>query len=506
MLDYQLLWGDLHNHNEVGYAQGSPQRSFDIAASHLDFYACTPHGQNTDGHTVTSYPVVDARWPEVQALARERNRPGSFTTFLGYEWHSGPWGHVHVVYAEDDQPLEKATSLARLQERLRGRDVLLFPHHTAYRTGVAWDQVDPELTRLVEIFSEHGCSERDFGLHPMVGHSGGPGDFDHTVQHGLSLGHRFGFTAGTDNHDGYPGGYGLGLTGVWAPENTRAAVFEALRSRRTVAVTGDRIEVQLLCGAAPMGSVVSDGSGDLGFTVRGWDFLKLVELVRDGVPAAVRVPDYEAAQRLDPARADEGLYRLRLEYGWGPMKGYEVFDWEGELRVEDGRLQQVVPCFTSDPFDELRRKRVDEWTDTEVRWHSHTSRGGVLTTRNGTPSCSANDALCLEIFGDAGTRVHLQLRNGTRTSLLATQPDWSLTPQMGRKEISFTLGELLAGRRGFAMEDNPCSVVFHRAVPEALFTLHGAYAPRPGTSACYYLRVTQENGQMAWSSPIWIDA
>ena len=38
---YQLFWGDLHNHNAVGYAKGSLERSIDIAREHLDFFAFT---------------------------------------------------------------------------------------------------------------------------------------------------------------------------------------------------------------------------------------------------------------------------------------------------------------------------------------------------------------------------------------------------------------------------------------------------------------------------------
>lgn len=37
----QLFWGDLHNHNAVGYAKGSLERSIDNAREHLDFFAFT---------------------------------------------------------------------------------------------------------------------------------------------------------------------------------------------------------------------------------------------------------------------------------------------------------------------------------------------------------------------------------------------------------------------------------------------------------------------------------
>ena len=35
--DYKTYFGDLHNHNVIGYAQGSLERTFEIARNHLDF-------------------------------------------------------------------------------------------------------------------------------------------------------------------------------------------------------------------------------------------------------------------------------------------------------------------------------------------------------------------------------------------------------------------------------------------------------------------------------------
>ena len=51
MSEFELYWGEIHNHNELGYAQGSLERSYDVARSHLNFYAFTPHGLHADGGT-----------------------------------------------------------------------------------------------------------------------------------------------------------------------------------------------------------------------------------------------------------------------------------------------------------------------------------------------------------------------------------------------------------------------------------------------------------------------
>jgi len=500
MTDYTLYWGEIHNHNELGYAQGSLERSYDIARSHLDFYSFTPHGLHADGGMPDGFPIVNAHWDKIRQAAIDHDDPGTFTCFLGYEWHSQRWGHLHVVSAEDAESMYCATSYEGLQDHFRGRPTILVPHHIGYHQGVDWELFDEDVSPVVEIFSEHGCSERDTGPFPMLGHSGGPGAAQFTAQHALASGAKFGFTAGTDNHDGHPGGYGLGLTGVWAQQNTRQGIMEGLRSRRTIAVTGDRIGVTFNVGEAPMGSAVQEcGATELSYTVQGWDFIKQVELLRDNVPVQMQTPDYITAER-----SGEQLYRLRLEWGWGPMKGYQVYDWQGRLQIEDGRLQQVVPCFTSDPFDEQRRKRVQTEDASGCTWESHTSRGGIFTSRNGATAPSANDALCVEVNGSEKTRLTIAFDCTTHKSLLATGPDLMISPHLGHVERTFSIAQLLEGRQGFKVEGMPTWVLAHRAVPPHRYTMTGGYHHPAGEAACYYLRVTQENGQMAWASPLWL--
>ena len=76
--DYQMFFGDLHNHNNVGYAQGSVERAFEIAREHLDFFACTPHGWWPDiGHYENQ---IENKWLkgfEVKTL-RFNRRTGTF--------------------------------------------------------------------------------------------------------------------------------------------------------------------------------------------------------------------------------------------------------------------------------------------------------------------------------------------------------------------------------------------------------------------------------------------
>ena len=108
--------------------------------------------------------------------------------------------------------------------------------------------------------------------------------------------------------------------------------------------------------------------------------------------------------------------------------------------------------------------------------------------------------------GNEKTRLNISCDCETHTSLMATMPDWTLSPKRGKLERSMSIGELLNGRQGFRMDGAPTWVVVHRAVPPHLYAMNGGYSHASGDGSYYYLRVTQENGQMAWASPVWLGA
>ncbi|MHC4874559.1 MAG: Tat pathway signal sequence, partial [Planctomycetota bacterium] len=92
-----LYWGDIHNHNGIGYGKGSMERSYDLARNNLDFYAFTPHGWWPDipsaaphhkKYHLDAFETVKQKYADIIAKANSENKDGCFTAFIAFEWHS----------------------------------------------------------------------------------------------------------------------------------------------------------------------------------------------------------------------------------------------------------------------------------------------------------------------------------------------------------------------------------------------------------------------------------
>ena len=375
-------------------------------------------------------------WRDLQEIAREFNRPGEFTTFVGYEWTGNPDGdnlHRDVIYANDRVPALpisyfEANTPEKLWTQLHQTcaapcEVLAIPHNSNQSNGrqfpamndevpvqarnapvqargdrgTAWARLRSRTEPLVEIIQAKGESECHTGvgtedelcLYEKLERrricSGSPDDAscarvcaddgspegcvapNNYVRNALKTGlefdrqlgvnpYRLGFIGSTDTHNGTPGGtdesdyqghHGFedgtparralrpeikefsasrekgsgGLAGVWAEENTRAAIFAALKRRETFATSGTRITVRFFAG---------------------WDFPQAVDVNTDlaalgygkGVTMGGDLPatDDTTAPRFilwamkDPAGVN--LQRMQVIKGWLEQDGSreQVYD------------------------------------------------------------------------------------------------------------------------------------------------------------------------------------
>ena len=264
-----LLWGDLHGHTLHSDGRGTVEEYYDFAerVAGLDFCAVSDH----------AFELTGALWEHSKTVTNRVYRPGRFVTFQGFEWsgNTAAGGDHNVYFLENDPPILRSDNyydprnvqmyhgpdpklphirdvFQRLAERGETAGVICIPHYGGRRGNPQWHQ--PEVQRLIEIFSEHRRSE----------------DWAGTF---LKRGHRVGIMASSDDHYGNPGhGYlrptgrwdtqeiGMAAVAVYAAERTRESVFGALYNRRTYATSGNRIILGVRADGHPMGSEYRTGS------------------------------------------------------------------------------------------------------------------------------------------------------------------------------------------------------------------------------------------------------
>jgi len=128
-----------------------------------------------------------------------------------------------------------------------------------------------------------------------------------------------------------------GLTGVWAEENTRASLFEAMQRKETFAVSGPHIKVRLFGGweyAAGM-------PGEKDWVKTG--YAKGVPMGGDLPPARAKAPAFMVWAVKDPTSGN--LDRIQIVKGWTKSgQSFEkVFDvvWAGDRKPD--KWTGVVP-------------------------------------------------------------------------------------------------------------------------------------------------------------------
>ncbi len=499
----RLYQGDIHNHCGVSYGHGTPEEAYANARQQLDFASVVAHAHWPDmpvgdeglrslvAYHQEGFRRAERNWPALQALTDAVHEDGRFVTFLAFEWHSLRYGDHVVYYPGARGEIIRAATLPELRDALRARrargvECFAIPHHIGYltgRRGISWADFTPEFTPVVEMVSMHGLAESDEGPYPYL-HTMGPRDGRSTMQHGLRLGHVFGVIGSSDHHSAHPGSYGHGRLAVWARALTRPAIWDAIAARRSYALTGDRITLAVALNGAPMGAILPAARARrIEVAVVAGAAIDAVEILHNNRPVhrwSPAPPPRRPVATRDPVK-------VHLEVGWGDR--HRAVDWEVELRVEGGRLLGVEPRFRGYPVVSPQGREEPGYAfsaaervgDAGVRFRTRT--WGNVTTQ--TPS---TQGVALEVAGDAATRIC-----GT----------------INGHAVEVTLDALAEGARaGYLGGFRTPAWVLSRAVPRTEYAaqLSFQHSARSQTRDWYYVRVSQKNGQWAWSSPIWVEA
>ncbi len=460
---YGRFWGDLHGQSEETIGTNTIRDYFRFARDFGFLDICAHQGND--------FQISDVFWKKIQATTRKFYEPGRLVTFPGWEWsgNTGLGGDRNVWFREEGGPIGRSShallspreargscceTVEELFDRLRdcGREVMMIPHVGGRYADLS--RHDPNLEWAVEVHSAWGT-------------------FEWMLAEAFARGHRLAIVANSDGHKGrpgasYPGGstfgsYG-GLTCVLAKRLTRKSVWEAFRARRVYATTGARVYLDFETeDGIPMGGLLTTRSrSGPGFRIRvcGTAPIERVE-VRNGMRVVKCFRTYTSADL---------SHRLKLLWEGAEVRGRgRQVNWNGSLTVGDNRIRRVTALNFHNPDLPFRQAGP-----TQLRWESKTTGGAA--------------GLILEMARAAAGRIRVE----------TNQASFHLPLQAVRlKGKIYRLGGV----------DKRISLY---RLPPAGGPTHCEFTFKLPARYCFegdnpiYVKVVQEDGHMAWSSPIYV--
>jgi hypothetical protein len=453
------FWGDMHAQYNNALGTGSVHEAMRYArdAAAISFA----------GHQPNDFQLHRSGWDEARTEIPGFYEPGRFVPFLGYEWsgNTPAGGDRNVHFLGDDGPLHRSSHwhvpekddegtdrypLSELYQEFAGRgDVLMVPHVGGRRCEIS-SYYNPELEPVIEIASCHGR-------------------FEWLLREALENGYTVGVIGGSDDHTGrpgaaYPTGHSFGtrggLAGVYAKGLTRESIFAALRARHCYATTGERIALSVeTSDGYMMGDAYSaEEPPTLRIRVAGTAPLESVEIMRN-MDVAYSLP---LSIVCDP-------HRIRLQWSGARVKGRgRQTVWTGGAQIKGARITAVKAVAFDNPH-----QGITSWDEHQVHWTS-TTAGDF-------------DAVELTLDGSEKTMISVDTPPAKFRFSLSRILKKALIKDCGGVNQQFLA-------RLCTLQPGPLMASFEWKDPH----------PSLGSNA-YWLRVTQEDGEMAWSSPIYVN-
>ena len=477
-VQHRIYWGDTHGHSGFAEGVGTPERFMVWARddARLDYVTHSEHDIWMD----------DYEWQVLKDNITRFSRDGEFVAYLGYEWTVANrfGGHHNVLYRTPADRRRIGSqfhpTLSRLYQGLRSSanpdDVIVIPH--AHQAG-DYRMSDPELEPLIEIMSMHG-------------------NFEWFGRMYLQHGHQVGFVAASDNHLSQPG-YGLpiggslsqrgGLGAVLAPAKSTDALFDAMKSLRAYATTGDRLIVDFSINEAPMGSRTPMASqrAIAGSVVGSAPISSVTVFKNDGVLWSTQ-PLAESSNLQTDEQVAIRFYSdaTPLQQGDNP-RGWRT--WQGTITLEGARSAALTTHDNHSPDLSFLEpaERANTW-----RFRTFT-RGAEATMLLSAKGISRRSTISIALdaakeFG-GGPPIYRAHQDIPAHSLSVTFGD------LAKAAVSQTVpAEGYTDRVSMTRIRQDGSRLARFAIVDESDT-QGDY---------YYLRVTQTNDAIAWSSPIWV--
>jgi len=459
-------WADFHGQSEETIGSNSIQDYFVFAHD----YALI----DIAGHQGNDFQISDELWETINEITRIFYQPDNFVTFPGYEWSGNtPLGGDRNIYFRSEggqisrsctdllpekySAYENSSTVVELFKKLRGQTTgaFAFAHVGGRYADITMH--DPEIELAVEIHSDWGT-------------------FEWLVEDAIKMGYRIGICANSDGHKGRPGAsypgaskFGSlgGLTCVLATRLERESIFNALKARHCYATTGNRSLVKIYIvmdngQRAMMGDIVSYEYGKvlLSVNITGTAPIESVE-IRNGLDIVGTFRPYD---KNDISHSK----RLKIAWSGSELRGRaRKISWDGTLKLSGNTISSVRAINFWNKHHPL--KLTDQ---NRLEWESMTT-GGV-----------------------AGIILTLEEANTGQLEIETAQGNISIdVNSIGIKPKTWNYGGLSKKLEIYRLPDNKSSTEVFFKLPLKL--LHKSDNP-------IYIRMMQEDGHMAWSSPIYL--
>ena len=474
-------WCDLHGQSEETIGTNSARELIEFARDKAFLDGMSHQGND--------FQITTPFWNELNGLTREYNKDGRFIIFPGYEWsgNTGLGGDRNVMFMHEGRQIHRsshalvddqadvwsdANSAETLFQALKGEDCVVFAHIGRRYADIKMAH-DARIERSVEVHSDWGT-------------------FEWLIQDALEQGYRIGILANSDGHKGrhgasHPGAslfgaYG-GLSCLLAKDLSRAGLFDALRRRHHYATTGCRMVLETRAlfdndarlygddpnlGTAPptssrqamMGDILQSSDKTVEFSIEAHASAPIERLeIRNGLEVLETWRPY-----------DDAALGRRIRVIWEGSeyrgRGRQTI-WDGGCTLDGNSFERIAPINMWN-LD----KKIERTGPTTLAWTALTTGG----------------------FGGFDAWLADPRSGRLRIDTALVKCDIAVA-DIGRDDLVFDAGGIKRRIRIFRLPEANT----HRRVK-----LSRRIALKDKGDNALYVCLTQEDGHLIWSSPIYV--
>lgn len=510
----KILWTDFHANMHSKHLDDL-DAWYGFAREMLDFWApvyypyCVNEKNGFHFEDTWAKEKYSKDWEKIRTFVK--NKEDDFILYLSYEWQGdGTDGDHNVFYCHHDQDMKMPLCYKELCDSLKDTNAIAIPHHTGYKAGHRgknWATHNAEISPVVEIYSSHGCSESSNSNIPLNVHIHmGPRGEEGTFLYALKQGVKIGVMASGDNHV-CPAISGNGFMGVISDIYTREGLFEAIKNRHTYGVTRSKIELDFRVNNAIMGSeIVTNGEDKVEIEVNGTSAIDRIEVFRNAIKEKVFT---HSGKWEDEKLKGKVKFKFELELGWGPDRRIfpDIYEkiWDMTLKTQ-GKILNYEKCFTS-PGSEIIKDADGEFI-ARIKTIKAGQGGEKLSQKNYLTPHIQNQSIIFEIEDDYENELLLKI-----DKLEYNIPVKKILEQAILEAKEEEVEQLLKDKFDFETyyrEDpwwhNAYKILLHKASPEKAYNVKYSFdlGELKTEEDNIFIKIVQQNGDVAWSSPIWI--